>query len=304
MICNCRSLQVRTYESKGIRTNHSSPIDYIGNLENINWIEGSLLKNYQLTGIQKIPFWNYDKEINRNISRKTVTVLDINRSLVHFLPSGGFTSYPWIRQVVYLDSGEYKKRRRNIMAEFRRLMKKHEYSAGITSSRKDIDFFYRHLYLPFVDYKFQSTAHPRSHYEISRAVKKGFILQIFYKGGWIAGDIVRFSGDEIQGIASGLLPDYREPSRRTARTVMYPILFEWAQSNGYRKINLLRSRANLRDGVFASKKHRGAIAEVDSWPHSALRFYIPENTLLPEFWKTQLVLKNDRLTPLEEILNE
>ena len=115
--------------------------------------------------------------------------------------------------------------------------------------------------------------------------------------------MVRISGDEVQCVASGLLPDYREPSRKTARTILYPVLFEWALSKGYRRINLLRSRANLQDGVFASKSHRGAVAEVDSWPHSALQFYVPMDGILPEFWKTQMVQKNDQFIPLNDALS-
>ncbi len=303
MAWNCLSLQVRTYTSPPNMNTPSFPLVYIGNLENIHWLERSLFQYHQLAGTEKIPLWKCRSEIKQNIRDKTHTVIDINRILARFLPKGGFTSYPWIRQAVSLDSEEYKNRRYQLMGEFRRLMRKHGYATGITSAKEDIRHFYRDLYLPFVSYRFQATAYPRSYAEIAKAVSHGFILQIFHKNEWIAGDVVRISGNEIQGIASGLLPDYSKSSRLTARAVMYPILFEWAASKGYRRINLLRSRANLQDGVFASKKHRGAVAEVDSWPHTAIKFYIPPESALPDLWKTQLVEYLGVLIPLDEALN-
>ena len=302
MAFNCLSLECRLYRSAGSEGRTASSMAYIGNLENTAWLERSLFQNYQLNQVRKIPFWQCRREIRRYVEEKVVTVVDINRIPARFLPPGGFPSYPWIRQVVTLDSREYRGRQRPTMSEFRRLMRKYSYTVGITSEAEDIRFFYDKLYLPFVEYRFESMAHPRSFPEISKAVRKGFILQIFHKNQWIAGDIIRVGSDEIQGIASGLLPDYNKASRRTARTVMYPVLFEWATSKGYGRINLLRSRANLEDGVFASKKHRGAIAEVDSWPHTEIRFYIPAGTDLPELWKTQLVEEEGKLVPLGEVL--
>ena len=304
MIWNCASMEARIYETTAEVTDSPSPVLYLGNLENIKWLERSLLQNYRQTSSRKISFPGSGITIKKCVSENTVAIVDINRTLAPFLPPGGLSSYPWIRQVVSLDSKEYRKHRYQLMGEFRRLMRKYSYATGLTSDPEDILHFYNNLYLPFVEYRFESMAHPRSFSEISKAVRKGFILQIFHENEWIAGDAVRISGDEIQGIASGLLPDYKRASRHNARAVMYPILFEWATSRGYNRINLLRSRANLEDGVFASKKHRGAVAEVDSWPHTRISFYVHPGTNLPDMWKAQLVELDGHLIPLGEALGD
>ncbi len=295
------ALHRRVYETTKKKGIPLSRIVYIGNLENLDWLEDSMLAGTQLRDNRKLSLMECKAEV-RNWSGSAIVVVDHNRFLTPFLPSGGHTTYPWVRQVISLDSNEYKSRRKKILAQSGRIIKQYGYSFGLTSDPEDVNFFYEKLYSPFIHYRFGSSAHPRSLSELQRATKRGFLIQVFFKDSWIAGDIFRVCGNEIQVLASGLLPDYQQPSRRKARTMIYPILFDWASANGYRTLNLLRSRPNLKDGVFVSKAHRGATAELDSWPHSALQIYVPENLELPRMWKSQLVRKNGKLIPLEEVL--
>jgi len=294
------SLQARAYREDKSKNENPLRVRYIGTGETLPWLKKSLLDGMEITESGRANPFKWNGLVRACLSEEEVVLLDINRILLPLSPKSGFTSYSWIRQIIRFNSPEYRKRSPAIMAEFRRLMRKYEYTAGTTRDRKDTDYFYQELYLPFVEHKFGDSAHPRRLSEMYRAVKRGFILQIFHAGEWIAGDLVRIVGNELQGMASGLLPDYDAPSRRTARTVMYPILFEWAASRGLKTINLLRSRANLVDGVFASKKHRGAVAEVDCWPHTALRIYVPGDMALPTIWNSQLVNINGMLVYLEE----
>ena len=295
------TLHRRVYETTDKEGIPLSRIVYIGNLENLDWLEDSMLAGERLRDNRKLILMECRAEV-RNWSGSTIVVVDHNRFLTPFLPSGGHTTYPWVRQVISLDSNEYKSRRSNIMSEFRRVMRQQGYSTELTSNSKDVEFFYEKLYSPFVHYRFGNAAHLRSLSELLKAARRGFLIQVFFEDSWIAGDIFRVCGNEIQVLAFGLLPDYQQASRRKTRTVIYPILFEWASVKGYRRINLLRSRPNLKDGVFASKAHRGATAELDSWPHSALQIYVPENLELPGMWKSQLVRRNGKLIPLEDVL--
>ena len=294
----------RIYEIPGKEGSPISRIVYIGNKENLDWLEDSMLAGEALRKERKISLVECRAEIRRWLAEKAMVVVDLNRFLTPFLPSGGHTSYPWIRQVVYLDSIEYKSRRRNIMAEFRRIMRQQGYSTWMTSDPEDVIFFYEKLYRPFVHYRFGNSARPRKLSELQKAVKNGFITQVFHQEEWVAGEIFRICRNEIQALSSGLLPDYLQFSRRKARSALYPILFEWASAKGYRKINLLRSRANLTDGVFSSKAHRGATAEIDSWPHSSLQIYIPAGLEPPRIWKTQLVKKMGKPVPLGDVLEK
>lgn len=297
------NLQQRVYVKEGNDGLPDSRIVYIGNMENLDWLEDSMLGGARLSDCRSISLAHCRREVRKWAGRAIVAV-DINRMLTAFLPSGGHTSYPWIRQVVYLDSNDYLIRQKNLMSEFGRIMRQQGYSTRMTSAPEDVIFFYENLYLPFVRYRFGNSARPRSLSELQKTVKKGLIIQVFHQDEWVAGDIFRICGNEIQALASGLLPDYRQASRRRARTVLYPILFEWASVKGYRKINLLRSRANLEDGVFSSKAHRGATPEIDSWPHSALQIYAQPGLELPLAWESQLVRKAGKLVPLGDLLGK
>ncbi len=297
------NLYLRVYADKGSEGLPVSRIVYIGNLENLDWLEDSMLDGAELREYRSISLFNCRKEVKKWAGRAIVAV-DINRILTAFLPSGGQTSYPWIRQVVYLDSTEYLSRGGNLMGEFRRIMRQQGYAFGMTSDPKDVIYFYEKLYLPFVRYRFENSAHPRNLSELLKAVKRGFVVQVFHGGEWIAGDVFRICRGEIQVLSSGLLPDYGHASRRKARTVINPFLFEWASAKGYRKINLLRSRANLKDGVFSSKVHRGATSEIDPWTHSALQIYAPAGLELPPGWESQLVKDAGKLVPLGEVLEQ
>lgn len=303
LLYNSCNIYMRIYAKEGSAGTPSPGIVYIGNMENLDWLEDSMLDGAELSENRNIRLANCGQEV-RKWEGRAIVVVDINRMLTSFLPAGGHTSYPWVRQVVYMDSIEYKSRRRNIMSELRRIIRQQQFAFGMTSDPKDVIYFFEKLYLPFVRYRFGNSAHPRNLSELLKAVNNGFVVQVFHKGEWIAGDVFRVCRGEIQVLASGLLPDYQQASRRRARTVINPFLFEWASGKGYRKINLLRSRANLQDGVFSSKAHRGATPEIDSWPHSALQIYAPAGMSLPPAWASQLVKKAGKLVPLGDILEE
>ena len=102
------SLNQRLYETGKKNEMPVSRIVYIGTLENLDWLEDSMLPGIRLRENRKINLAECGNEVKK-WSEKAMVIVDINRYLTPFLPPGGHTTYPWIRQVISLDSNSYKK---------------------------------------------------------------------------------------------------------------------------------------------------------------------------------------------------
>ena len=53
------------------------------------------------------------------------------------------------------------------------------------------------------------------------------------------------------------------------------------------------------DGVYEHKRRWGARPEIDSWPHTALWIFIPEETKLPPSLKKQLIWNRGGFTEIQ-----
>ena len=261
---------------------------YIGEGESLPYLreilEASQLKEW------RIAIWNLKRVIRQLIPSDTWLCVEIDRLLVPFVSGGEIAStYPWIRQRIYLGNNQYRERKRQIEDTFGRKVRKYKYSFRLVHEDGAVERFYSRLYLPHIKARFGTAASPRSESELKQFVRNGFLLQVLCEDQWIAGAVCTAGNRKISARAFGHLPEGRYPLSLGGLSATYYYILQYAVEHNLDHVDLLRSRPNSADGVYCHKKRWGAVAEIDSWPHTAILFFSRQGLPVPENLKTLLV---------------
>jgi hypothetical protein len=229
--------------------------------------------------------------IREAMAGRDIVITEVNRLVCAFLPPGGWEISPWIRQVTDLAGSRFADRRRAIEATWGRKVRQQHYQYRISHSHDDVAAFFRDYYAPWLRSRHGEDASIRGLWELRLAMRRGFLLQVFDGGDWIAGAVVvRRGASQIDPFASGLLPSRSDCFRRGALSAVYYFAFLWAREHGIRYVGFGGSRPHLDDGLFHHKWLWGAEPELDPWHHTALHFWARPRVNLPEAVRRQLVV--------------
>jgi hypothetical protein len=256
---------------------------YLGEGESFLYIKGILgIDEFDRTA--NIPIWRIGNAIRNQAGSGVLLCVELNRLIHPLVPDGCklMTTFPWVRQRVYLAGEAYKRRMQKIDGSFGRKVRKYQYDFRVVHDAASIDTFYQRLYLPYVIARFGNACHARRKGEIERAIKRGFLLQVLRGDLWVAGVACVLGNNQISAIAFGHLPEDTYPLRLGGLSTAYYYLIDFAANHSIACVDLLRSRPNLKDGVYCHKQRWGAMAEMDPWPHTAIRFIYPKSIPLPE----------------------
>ena len=263
-------------------------LTYIGEGESLPYLR-EILEVGQLKE-WRIAIWNLHKVIRQLLLSGTWLCVEIDRLLVPFVSGGEMAStYPWIRQRIYLGNNQYRERKRQIEDNFGRKVRKYRYSFRLVHGDGVVERFYSCLYLPHIKARFGTAANPRSESELKKFVKNGFLLQVLCEDQWIAGAVCTAGNREISARAFGHLPEGKYSLSLGGLSATYYYILRYAVEHNLDYVDLLRSRPNSADGVYCHKKRWGAVAEIDSWPHTAILFFSGQGVPVPEKLKTLLV---------------
>lgn len=283
-----RSLNL-TYAQSGIIPSLGGRLVYIGDGESLPYIRETLATGESELLVRKIPIWRIGAIVRQMPATGVWLCVEINRLLLPLMPSHGSLTFPWLRQRVYLDSKEYKSRRRTIEGNFGRKVRKYRYRYQLVQDSGAVKQFYERLYLPHIAARFGDACHARSLGELKTAVRKGFLLQVLCGNRCIAGVVCSEGKDELSAKAFGHLPEQEYSLRLGGLSAAYYFLFEYAAKHSLACVDLMRSRPNSRDGVYCHKHRWGAVAEKDPWPHTAILIYSPEGMPVPAPLESLLV---------------
>jgi hypothetical protein len=274
---------------------------YLGDGESLSYIENTLaLCQFELAS-EKIPLWLASKMTREIPADGSWLCVEINR-LLSFARRGGILTFPWLRQRVYLNNEEYRKRRRKIEDNFGRKVRKYQYSFRLVQDASAVEIFYERYYLPHITARFGKAVHARSVGELQRAAKRGFLGQVLCHDRWIAGVICIACKDELSARAFGHLPDNEYPLRLGGLSAAYYYLIQYAAQHSLASVDLMRSRPNAADGVYCHKKRWGAVAEKDLWPHTALWLFPPRDRTIPESLQKLLVWNGRNFVEMHEMI--
>jgi len=264
-------------------------IVYLGEGESVLYVRSVFQREGGDCEMRRIPLLQAGKVIREMVRKGTILCVEVNRLLGPCMPGKLLPSFPWVRQRTVLSSPEYDKRKKTIDAVYGRKVRKYGYRFRTVTDSGSLRRFYTELYLPHIRARFGEDQFARGLAELEKAVKSGFLLQVFHGDVWVSGAVCRVRKKEISVLTFGHLPEEILPLARGALSSAYYFIFSYAESVGLESVDLGRSRPHSAEGVYWHKQRWGATAEKDPWPHTALWFFLPSGCVIPETLEKQLV---------------
>lgn len=276
---------------------------YLGDGESLHYLENLYAIGEFNRSREKIPVWRIGKSIKSVTASGAVLCVELNRMLDPLMKGQGLLTFPWLRQRVYLDSRDYRGKRRRIEETFGRKVRKYRYEFRLVHDAASLEHFHEELYLPYVSARFGTACHPRCLDELKRVLKKGFLLQVLRNNEWVSGVVCGVRGDQITAVAFGHLPEQRYSLRLGGLSAVYYYLFHYAAQHSFTCVDLLRSRPDSGDGVYCHKQRWGAVAEKDSWPHTVIRLFPPAEMPASQSLGRILVWRGGTFQELGQVMN-
>jgi hypothetical protein len=135
--------------------------------------------------------------------------------------------------------------------------KKSMFSCRISKELRDFDFFYHEMYAPHIRKRFQELACGDSYDAMKTMFLRGFLLFIEEGCMDVAGVLCEIQNYTLFSRRTGVLHGNEDYIRKGASSAEYYFTLKLALENGLSKVDLLRSRPFLNDGVYSTKRKWG-----------------------------------------------
>jgi hypothetical protein len=184
----------------------------------------------------------------------------------------------WVRQ--YIDtSGNWEEIKRHFHKTKRQVSNqiRHKYgmSCRISNDLNDFNLFYYRMYVPHTRIKFDNLAYIASYETMKGYFEKGFLLLITSGGRDIAGALCLKDNDVMYFRDQGVLDGSDIYMQKGAQIALYYFMIHYAWENGIKKIDAMKTRASLNDGVYMTKREWGAIVYADYESEASVYYMVP-----------------------------
>jgi hypothetical protein len=287
-----RSIRLRYCEFQIPETADSPPLRgvYIG--EGISLAYYLKLYRASVSQTRDISAWRARAALSGAMAAFPIVLVEVNRLLDFLLPPAGLRADSWVQHETDLHSARYRQRQRGIERGWGQKVRKHGYRFVLTRSEHDLAVFYQDYYLPHVTHRHGESASTRSIGVLRKALRKGFLLQVWHNEQWVSGIVAdRAEIDRVSVLAAGLHGSERQRIQDGALPAAYYFLFQWAVESGLRTIDWCGSRPNQMDGVFQHKTLWAAEPRHDPWHHTEVVFFLAAAVRLPASIRQQLITR-------------
>ncbi len=234
--------------------------------------------------------------------RCSLVVVEINALLRCWCLPGGWRSAPWVRHEVDLAGERFRRRRPGIENGFGRVARHNGFHWRLTQHEDEVRRFYHDYYVPHAAARFGAGAALRRFDQLLRAVRRGFLLQVFDGDDWVSGLVAyRESPERMLLVSDGLRPDRRGSWQDGALAAAIYFSVEWARSHGVRYVDFGGTRPHLDNGVYHHKSLWGAEPRFDPWHHTETFFYVSGGGPLPRAVARQLVWADGEFLSIEAV---
>jgi len=290
-----------THAELGRADGDSTSVHYFGEGESLRYLA-------MLHGVEKVSARSGELSLVgvrsqiRERSRKSLVYLEVNRLLAPLMPGHPAITHPWITQRVILTGDAARPPSKAFEGVYGRKVRQHDLTFRRVTESEPVGEFFRDFYLPYVGSRFGDDVHVRTESELQAAARSGFLLQVVSPEGWLSGVVCRVRRHQVTALAYGLREPHSELLDKGALSAASYFLIRWAREQRLERVNLLRSRPHLKDGVFEHKRRLGADASWDPWPHTTIGVYTPREAPLPLPAHGVLVRqRGTHAAPLEEV---
>ncbi len=250
---------------KGQETNSGQPISilYFGEGQSLEYLKTlffrsvtheSLIEQYSLLdamrGVGAIPK-GYD-----------LRICEFTPRIENFLPKKSQFKIPeWIEQEISL-TGNWEdvvsRFRKNTKSTDLRLVRKYKYAWDVVIDLPALTYFYKELYLPYVNQRFQKAVQTVDDEWLIAVAEKGGLLRILNKDQVIAGAVLYRHKHFLDWVWVGALMQNGHDLNKGVFSSLYYHSIKYAHDEKFPKIKLGGSRPFLTDGVYRFKRKWGA----------------------------------------------
>jgi len=151
-----------------------------------------------------------------------------------------------------------RRRRRDI-----KKLKSFNYSYTICGdNKKDFDFFYMKMHLPYITKRFKRAAKFDTYLGLNVLYKRsGGILFVKKEGKPIAGILFKMSGETLHALRFGVYEGDHNLIKGLAGQAALFFLIDWAKMNGMKSLDYGGALPFFSDGIFSYKKEWGMFVE-------------------------------------------
>ena len=115
---------------------------YIVEGETLKYIKQLCFARIEQEDTFSVRLWTFRQDVKSLMPEDAVLFVEANRLINFLIPFEGFTTFPWIRQKVCLESKAYQERKRKINEVFARKTRKYGHRFRITRKREAVVRFY------------------------------------------------------------------------------------------------------------------------------------------------------------------
>jgi hypothetical protein len=212
----------------------------------------------------KVFIWRMKSRMNSALHRVDLVFIIMEGFSSRFLSWQGFIIIPeWVLFRLDLsksfpEAWNLSKSKNKSLRENLREFRRHNFSYEIAGDPGKFEYFYHHMYLPYITKRFEELTFLTGVHDMERVFRKGWLLLVKKGDDYVSGImLIRLSRDTIFAHSLGITEGNIEYFKTGALTAVYYFSILWAKERGYRWIDFGHGGSFLRYGLFNHKKHWG-----------------------------------------------
>jgi len=184
-----------------------------------------------------------------------------------------FKAQEWVHQILDISSPweKIKERFHKNPKETMRKIRKYNLTYRISHDISDFELFYYQMFLPLIRKQYGNSAYTDTYQEMKEYFDKGFLLIVMDGDNPVSGGLCWAKDDIMIFRRVGVLNGDKNYIKNGAQSAVYQFIISYSKENNFRKVDLMKSRSFLDDGVYITKREWGAATyvddEADSWMH-------------------------------------
>ena len=243
---------------KGLEKNSKTPLTfaYIGPPSQTQeyWLQATLDPGFQKHLLGRRFFKSIIPFLKENYLDCNFLLIECNPlTLAYFSKKPGFNIPRWVNMEIDL-SVPVEKLLGSERSEIKRMTTKNQLTYEMTKEPRHLDDFYHHMYLPYIQSRYKSTAMINEHLKILKMLYKGELMLIKKQEAVIAGGLLEFRDKNAYFRVLGIRDGKLEHVQSGAIGALYYFITIEIQKRGYKRILIGGRRPLLSDGLTKFKK--------------------------------------------------
>ena len=171
---------------------------------------------------------------------------------------------------------------------------KNNLSYRVTQNPADFDRFYFDMHRPYVESRYGSRAELFSYEQARDIFRGGVLMWALQHDRIVAGRLIKTDGDTARAVLFGTQAGGKAPVQAGAHSALYHYSIQWATEQGFKRLDVGRSRPVLADGVLVAKRRWGAELGSADTDHDLLVYWNECTDAVRQFLaETPLIFRDD-----------